>query len=293
MNRRVRGLILAINRATVTPSGRGAPLRGLTANTGLADALTRAVAGKTVLITGASSGIGEATARLVASAGALTVLVARRADELERVGQDIEASGGRARLYPCDLTDFASLDAVVARVLREVGPVDVLVNNAGLSIRRRAERSEGRFHDFERPMQLNYFAAIRLITALLPSMRQRERGHIVNISTWSVQVRPARFSGYTASKAALEAWCDCVQAEVREHGIRFTTIRMPLVRTPMIEPTKAYRRVPALTADEAARVVAHAIVRRPRTLRPPISHALALSEAIVPASTDRIRRRYG
>ena len=192
------------------------------------------------MITGSSSGIGRAAAIQLGAAVAVVLLVARSGDELDAVRSEIVADGGRAYSYPTDLTNFDDLDALVAKVLDQHGHLDVLVNNAGRSIRRKVEHSQDRFHDFERPMQLNYFAAIRLVMGFLPSMRERESGQIINISTWSVQVRPARFSGYTASKAALEAWSDCVQGEVVGDGIVFTTIRMPLVRTPMIAPTRVY-----------------------------------------------------
>ena len=248
------------------------------------------LAGRTVLVTGASSGIGEATAYAVARTGATVLLVARRADELERVRQAIEESGGQAAAYVCDLTDGDAVDALVEEVLAEHGVVDYLVNNAGRSIRRSLSLSEERFHDFERPMRLNYFAAIRLTTALLPGMCERESGQIVNLSTWAAQVHPARFSGYTASKAALEAWSDCVQGEVLDDGVVFTTIRMPLVRTPMIEPTRVYRSLPALSADQAAAVVCDAIVRRPRRLSPVGSGMVALAEAVSPRAGDLIRK---
>jgi short-subunit dehydrogenase len=294
MNRHAKAMIYAVNRLGATPTGfSGRYRRMIPGSSGGGSGLERALRGKIVLVTGASSGIGEATSRLVASAGGHVLLVARRIEQLEQVRADIEAAGGTADVYPCDLTDFDALDAMTAEVLAEHGHVDVLVNNAGLSIRRKVDRSQGRFHDFERPMRLNYFAPIRLALALLPSMRERGAGHVITISTWAVQVRPARFSGYAASKAALEVWSDCVHAEVAEDGIDFTTIRMPLVRTPMIAPTKAYRRLPALSPEQAANTVGDAIIYRPRRLRPAFSQAVAMSEALVPRSVDRIRRTFG
>jgi NAD(P)-dependent dehydrogenase (short-subunit alcohol dehydrogenase family) len=293
MNRATKALVRAANRLSTTPIGVGSLRHAVPGLVARPAELHRAIAGKTVLITGASSGIGAATARTVGAAGATVLLVARRGEELRDVRDDIERLGGTAAVYVCDLTDFDALDALAETVLAEHGRVDVLVNNAGMSIRRKVDRSAGRFHDLERQMRLNYFAAVRLVLALLPSMRERRDGHVVTISTWAVQVRPARFSGYAASKAALEAWLDCVSAEAAPDGVAFTTIRMPLVRTPMITPTKAYRRAPAISAEEAAAVVAEAIVHRPRRLRPPISQALALSEAFSARSVDRIRRRFG
>jgi NAD(P)-dependent dehydrogenase (short-subunit alcohol dehydrogenase family) len=292
MNRHAKAAILAANRWGATPTGLTGRYRRLRPGFA-ATALHDAVADKVVLVTGASSGIGEATARSVAAAGAHVLLVARRADELNRMRAEIEASGGRADAYPCDLTDFDALDATAAKIIAEHGQVDILVNNAALSIRRRVRDSMDRFHDFERPMRLNYFAAIRLTMAVLPGMLAQRSGQVISISTWSVQVRPMRFSGYVASKAALEAWTDCAQGEFGPDGIVFTTIRMPLVRTPMIAPTAAYRRLPALSADQAAATVADAMIYRPRRLRPAFSQALALPDALSPRSMDRIRRVVG
>ena len=290
LNRGGVGVARVLNRAVVTPiglSGRYRKIVGAEHN-----ALSEAVRGRIVLITGASSGIGEAAARLLAQHGAVVLLVARGAQALERVRRLIEDDGGVAYSYPCDLTDYEALDAMVAKVLADHGHVDVLVNNAGHSIRRKVERSGvDRFHDFERLIQLNYLSAIRLVLALLPTMRERHCGQIINISSWAVQVRPARFAGYTASKAALEAWSDSVQGEVSADGVLFTTIRMPLVRTPMIAPTKLYRRVPALTPDEAAATIGDAIVSRPRRLRPVFSPLMDVADALSARSMDRIRNR--
>ncbi len=288
----VRAAARSANRIGVTPVDRGdllKPMRRIRDRQGT-QALHRSVAGKVVLVTGASSGIGRATAVQLASAGAVVLLVARTEDALANLGNQIKADGGTAYAYPCDLTDLAQVDALVACVLDAHGHVDVLVNNAGISIRRKARNSFDRFHDFERPMQLNYFAAIRLATGLLPVMMDRRSGQVVNISSWAVQVRPARFSGYAASKAALETWSDCVQGELLDDGIVFTSVRMPLVRTPMIEPTKIYRRIPALTPEEAAQVVCDAIVSRTRRVSPLAARMLGLAEAVSPRTADRIRK---
>ena len=184
------------------------------------------LAGRTVLVTGASSGIGEATARAVAGRGATVLLVARRADELDRVRAAIEAAGGRAAAYPCDLTDGDAVDALVARVLADHGAVDYLVNNAGRSIRRSLHLSHDRFHDFERTMAVNYFGPVRLTMGLLPAMRAQRFGHVVNIVTWGVQMKAPKFAAYIASKAALDTWSpDRVaggvrrQRHVHEHAL--------------------------------------------------------------------------
>jgi NAD(P)-dependent dehydrogenase (short-subunit alcohol dehydrogenase family) len=276
-------------RAASKPVGGGAglprsPRRLLPVN---GEALRSAVAGKVVVVTGASSGIGEAAARLVGDAGATVVLVARREEELERIAADI---GANAHVRTCDLTDFDSIDALTTAMLAEHGGVDVHVNNAGISIRRAVDHSLDRFQDFERPMQLNYFASIRLILRFLPSLRERA-GQVINISSAGVQTRTPRFSGYIASKAALEAFSDAVQAETHGEGVRFTTISMPLVRTPMISPTEHYQRFPALTPEEAGRLVAEAIVGRPRRVAPPFAHLVSAVDAVDPELMDAVRHR--
>jgi short-subunit dehydrogenase len=226
----------------------------------------------------------------LASAGAVVVLVARSAELLDEVVAEVAASGGSAYAYPCDLTDLDQVDALVTKVLDRHDHVDVLVNNAGMSIRRKVRHSVDRFHDFERPMQLNYFAAVRLTMGLLPTMVERESGQVVNISSWAAVLRPARFSGYAASKAALEAWSDSVQGEVLDDGIVFTNVHMPLVRTPMIAPTKLYRRMPALTVEQAASVVCDAVVSRSRRVTPLVAGMISWAESISPGLGDLIRK---
>jgi NAD(P)-dependent dehydrogenase (short-subunit alcohol dehydrogenase family) len=276
-------------RAASKPVGGGAGLprspRRLLA--GGPEALRSAVEGRVVVVTGASSGIGEAAARLVGDAGATVVLVARREEELERIAADI---GEDAHVRSCDLTDFDSIDALAAEILAEHGGVDVLVNNAGISIRRAVDHSYDRFQDFERPMQLNYFASIRLILRFLPSLRERA-GQVINVSSAGVQTRTPRFSGYIASKAALEAFSDAVQAETHGEGMRFTTISMPLVRTPMISPTHQYDHFPTLTPEEAGRLVAEAIAGRPRRVAPPFAHLVSAVDAVDPELMDAVRYR--
>ena len=176
-------------------------------------------------------------------------------------------------------------------VLTYHGHVDILVNNAGRSIRRSLELSQDRFHDFERTMQLNYFGAVRLILRLLPAMRERGEGQVINISSAGVQMRTPRFSGYIASKAALEAFSDAIQAEALTDGIRFTTISMPLVRTPMISPTEHYDEIPALTPDEAGKLVAEAVIGRPRRVAPPFAHIVSAVDKLSPEAMDTVRNR--
>ena len=196
------------------------------------------LAGRLVLVTGASSGIGEATARAVARRGATVLLVARRETELERVRAAIEADGGRAAAYTCDVTDGDAVDALVARVLAEHGAVDYLVNNAGRSIRRSLALTQGRFHDFERTMAVNYFAPVRLTMGLLPAMRQQRFGHVVNVLSWGVQVKAPKFTAYLASKSALDTWSRIAGRETYADNVTFTNIRFGLVRTAMVVPDR-------------------------------------------------------
>ncbi len=208
--------------------------------------LKEALDGKHVLITGASSGIGRSTAVKIAAAGGVPLLVARNVDKLEEVRAEIVAAGGTAYVYAADIADMESIERLFERVLADHRNVDMLVNNAGRSIRRSIALSYDRFHDFERTMQLNYFGAVKLIIGLLPHMRERGSGHIVNVSSIGVQTNPPRFSAYVASKAALDAFSRVVASEVIGDGVTFTTIHMPLVRTPMIAPTKMYDAFPTL-----------------------------------------------
>jgi short-subunit dehydrogenase len=253
--------------------------------------LEEAVAGQVVLITGASSGIGASAAEQIGAAGGVVVLVARGREKLEEMAAKVQEAGGTAHVHPCDLTDMDAIDRMAAEVLDQHGRVDVLVNNAGRSIRRSVELSYDRFHDFERTMQLNYFAALRLILRMLPGMRERGSGQIINISSAGVQTRVPRFASYIASKAALDTFSDAVQGEVLDDGVRFTTIHMPLVRTPMIAPTTMYARFPTLSPEQAADLIARAIIFRPRRLGPPFGHAAALADAISPEAMDVVRNR--
>ncbi|HEX4873250.1 MAG TPA: SDR family oxidoreductase [Nevskiaceae bacterium] len=248
--------------------------------------LTQQIAGKVVLITGGSSGIGFAAAKKIAAAGAKVILVARTLDKLEESKQILEKAGGEAHVYPCDLSDLKDIDRMAAEVLRDFGHVDILINNAGRSIRRAVMESQDRFHDFERTMQLNYFGAVRLIMALLPGMMQRKAGHIINISSIGVLANAARFSAYVASKAALDAFTRCLSAEVKARNIHTTAIYMPLVRTPMIAPTKLYDYIPTWSPEDAADTVVKAILDRPKSIATTVGTAAAISYAIWPKAND-------
>ncbi len=244
------------------------------------------VKGKVVLITGGSSGIGLSTAQRVAEAGATTIIVARGEEELFKARDAMKKAGGKVFAYTADLADMASCDALVATVLAEHGHVDVLVNNAGRSIRRSIEASYDRFHDFERTMQLNYFGSIRLIMGFMPMMTQRRKGHIINISSIGVLANSPRFSAYVASKAALDAFSRCAQGELSGKGISFTTINMPLVKTPMIAPTKMYDSVPTLSPDEAADLVVKGIIERPSRIATRLGIFAALVNAVAPKAYE-------
>ncbi len=221
------------------------------------------VKGKVVLITGGSSGIGLATAHKVAEAGAITIICGRDEDKLLEAKKEINERGFEVITYSMDAADMDDCDRFVKLLIENHGGVDVLVNNAGRSIRRAIESSFDRFHDFERTMQLNYFGCLRLTMGLLPSMIAKRGGHVINISSIGVLTNAPRFSAYVASKAALEAWTRCASSELSDVGIKFTTINMPLVRTPMIAPTKLYQNVPTLLPEEAADLIAEAMVYKP------------------------------
>jgi NAD(P)-dependent dehydrogenase (short-subunit alcohol dehydrogenase family) len=241
---------------------------------------------KVVVVTGGSSGIGHATALKLAEAGAKVVIVARDPEKLAGTKQQIEAAGGRCYTYSCDLTDMAAIDVLAKKILADHGSVEYLVNNAGRSIRRAVLNSLDRFHDFERTMQLNYFGAVKLILAFLPKMVEHKRGHIINISSIGVLSRAPRFSAYVASKSALDAFTECAASEFLDKGVHTTNINMPLVRTPMIAPTKIYENVPTLSPEEAAGLVVEAIVYRPVRIATRLGVFAAVSHAIAPKITQ-------
>ncbi|MFD4467341.1 SDR family oxidoreductase [Rhodococcus sp. NPDC058505] len=257
--------------------GRGHPIRG-----------TR------ILLTGGSSGVGEAAATAFADRGAEVILVARGADDLAVVRDRIRAAGGAAHSIPCDLTDPDAIADLAARVDAEHGPLDVLVNNAGRSIRRPVSETVDRVHDYERTMALNYFGPVRLTLALLPGMLDRGRGHVVNVATWGVPggVMP-KFAAYHASKAAIAAFGRDLGAEVAGRGVAVTTVHFPLIRTPMIAPTADYDAMPALTADQAASWLVDAVRTRPVEVMPGYAELLRLVGSVSPSIADALVRRTG
>jgi len=250
--------------------------------------LSAAVRGKVVLITGASSGIGKAAAVKVADAGATVLLVARSVEKLEETKREIEAAGGVAHIHRCDLADMEDVERMAEEVLTYHGRVDILVNNAGRSIRRSVGLSYDRFHDYERTIQLNYLGAVRLILGLLPSMRAHKSGHIINISSIGTQTNPPRFSAYVGSKAALDAFSRVIASEVVDDGVHLTTIHMPLVRTPMIAPTRMYDMFPAISPEEAAEMIAKAMVGQPKKVATRLGTFGELLYAVAPSVSDRI-----
>jgi short-subunit dehydrogenase/thioester reductase-like protein len=252
-----------------------------------ARSLAAAVAGASVMVTGASSGIGRASAIALARAGAVAILVARDVDRLEAVRAEIEVAGGSAHVFAADLSDPLAIEALVERVLAK-HPVDILVNCAGRSIRRSAMLARDRFHDYERTMALNYFGAARLIMLLMGQMAERGGGHVVNVSSIGVQVGAPRFSAYVASKAALDAFTRVVSSEVIGDGITFTTIHMPLVRTPMIAPTRLYDDFPAISAEEAAALVCEAIRTRPKEIGTGLGTLGEVAYALAPKLVDQL-----
>jgi NAD(P)-dependent dehydrogenase (short-subunit alcohol dehydrogenase family) len=247
-----------------------------------------AVNGRTVVITGASSGIGRAAAIKIAAAGGIPILVARTQEKLDEAKAEIEQAGGTAYAYSCDLSDFDAIDKLVEQLLSDHARIDMLVNNAGRSIRRSVALSYDRFHDYERTVRLNYLSPVKLMLGLLPHMRDQGGGHVVNVSSIGVQTNPPRFSAYVGSKAALDAFTRVVSSETIGDGVTFTTIHMPLVRTPMIAPTKMYDSFPTITPDEAADMVCEAIRTKPKQINTRLGTFGEVAYALAPKAVDQI-----
>ena len=269
---------------TLQAFGRRVPVGGGI----LAPSLEERVAGKVVLITGASSGIGRSTALKIGEAGGTMLLVARTKEKLDELAAEIEDLGGIAYSHPCNLTDMDDIDRMADEALAQHGAIDILINNAGKSIRRSVSRAYDRFHDYHRTMQLNYFGPVKLILKLLPVMRERGSGHIINVSTIGLQVNTPRFSAYVASKAALDAFSRSIGPEVIGDGVHLTTIYMPLVRTPMIAPTKIYDRFPTLSPEEAADMITDAIRKRPKRMATTLGTIGQITYALAPGAQDLV-----
>jgi NAD(P)-dependent dehydrogenase (short-subunit alcohol dehydrogenase family) len=269
-----------------SPIGKAGAAVQAMVQAGKSSRLGKAVRDKVVVVTGASSGIGEDCALKLAAAGAVVILAARTPQKLKETVARIEQRGGRAFAYACDISDLADCDRFCRTVLEDHGHVDILINNAGRSIRRSVKHSFDRFHDFERTMQLNFFGALRLIFGFAPTMLSRKQGHIINISSIGVLASPPRFSAYVASKAALDAFSWCAASEFADSNVRFTTVNMPLVRTPMIAPTKLYDAFPALSPDEAAELVMKAVIERPKRVATGLGLLGAAAQALTPGLSE-------
>ena len=247
--------------------------------------LKGAAGGKVVLVTGGSSGIGLAAAIKFAEAGAITVICARDEIKLQEAEAAIRAAAGadaRVHSRSVDIANEESCQGLVSWLQTTFGGVDILVNNAGRSIRRAIESSYDRFHDYQRTMDLNYFGCLRVTMGLLPGMVAKRRGQVINISSIGVLTNAPRFSAYVASKAALDAWTRCAASEFADQGISFTTINMPLVRTPMIAPTKLYNNVPTLSPEEAADLIAEACIHKPVRIATRLGIVGQVLHALVP-----------
>ncbi|ORA19092.1 SDR family NAD(P)-dependent oxidoreductase [Mycobacterium arosiense] len=257
------------------------------------DRLRMAVCGKTVLVTGASFGIGEATARSLAAAGATVLVVARSEERLCDVTASINAGGGQAVAYPTDLTDESAVSALTKRITEEHGPPDIVVSNAGKSLRRSLHDQYDRPHDFQRTIDINYLGPVRLLLGLLPAMRGNGSGHIVNVSSVAVRVAPGpQWGAYQASKSAFDRWLRSVAPELHTDGVDVTTVYFALVRTRMIAPTPLLGRLPGLSADEAADAIAKAIIERPRTIEPPWVLPAELASVLLAGPADYAARLW-
>jgi len=257
--------------------------------TGIDDrALRERVSGRAVVITGASSGIGEALANRLGDAGAKVLLVARSADKLDAMKRSIEARGGTAFAYPGDLSDAEDTQRLISAVLEQHPHVDILVNNAGISIRRSVQKSYDRVHDFERTLSLNFLGAVRLIMGFLPGMRAQKQGQIINVSTIGVQVNVPRYGAYIASKAALDAFSRVLAVEALKDGVKVTTIYMPLVKTPMMKSTTIYDAFPMRTAEQATDLIVDGIIRQPKRVAVPVGNLFEFAYGVAPSAIDRV-----
>jgi NAD(P)-dependent dehydrogenase (short-subunit alcohol dehydrogenase family) len=255
------------------------------------DALRSAISGKTVLVTGASFGVGEATARKIAAAGATVLVVARSVDRLRELSASINAGGGKAVAYPTDLTDEPAVSELTKKIGEEHGALDIVVSNAGKSLRRSLHDQYDRPHDFQRTIDINYLGPIQLLLGVLPAMRKQGRGHIVNVSSVGVRVPPGpQWGVYQASKGAFDRWLRSVAPELHADGVDVTSVYFALVRTRMIEPTPILGKLPGLDPDEAADVIAKAIIQRPRTIAPPWVGPVELASVLLAGPVDRAAR---
>jgi NAD(P)-dependent dehydrogenase (short-subunit alcohol dehydrogenase family) len=257
------------------------------------DRLRRTVSGKTVLVTGASYGIGEATARSLAAAGATVLVVARSEERLCDLAASINAGGCRAVAYPTDLTDEFAVSTLTKQITEDHGPLDIVVSNAGKSLRRSLHDQYDRPHDFQRTIDINYLGPVRLLLGLLPAMRSNGSGHIVNVSSVAVRVAPGpQWGAYLASKGAFDRWLRSVAPELHTDGVDVTTVYFALVRTRMIAPTPLLGSLPGLSPDEAADAIAKAVIERPRTIEPPWVLPAELASVLLAGPADYAARLW-
>jgi NAD(P)-dependent dehydrogenase (short-subunit alcohol dehydrogenase family) len=257
------------------------------------DKLRSVVSGKTVLVTGASFGIGEATARSLAAAGATVLVVARSAERLDDLAASINAGGGQAVAYPTDLTDEAAVSALTKQVTEDYGALDIVVSNAGKSLRRSLHHQYDRPHDFQRTIDINYLGPVWLLLGLLPAMRENGRGHIVNVSSVAVRVVPGpQWGAYQASKGAFDRWLRSVAPELHVDGVDVTSVYFALVRTRMIAPTPMLGRLPGMSPHEAADAIAKAVIERPRTNEPPWVWPAELASVLLAGPAERAARLW-
>lgn len=277
-----RAVAVGIVSRIVNPGGRPSD-----------EELREAVEGRVVLVTGASHGIGRATATRLADSGAIVLALARSADELESLAAQAEDADGEVHAYRADLTDLDAIPELCARILERHGPPDVVVNNAGKSIRRSIELSYDRFHDFTRTIDVNYLGPVRMLLELLPPMRERGSGHVINVSSIGVVVPPApRWSAYQASKAAFDVWLRSAAPETRDDGVTATTVYLGLVHTRMSAPTDEFDQVPGLKPEEAADLICNAIVERPASVMPWWATAGAIVGDLARGPVEFAMRRY-
>ncbi|MGB9227846.1 MAG: SDR family NAD(P)-dependent oxidoreductase [Mycobacterium sp.] len=257
------------------------------------DKLRRVVSGKKALVTGASYGIGEAAARSLAAAGATVLLVARSVERLDGIAASVNAGGGCAVAYPADLTDEAAINVLTKQITEDHGPLDIVVSNAGKSLRRSLHHQYDRPHDFQRTIDINYLGPIWLLLGLLPAMRENGRGHIVNVSSVGVRVVPGpQWGAYQASKGAFDRWLRSVAPELHVDGVDVTTVYFALVRTRMIEPTPMLGSLPGLYPYEAADAIAKAVIERPHTIAPPWVWPAELASVLLAGPADHAARLW-
>jgi len=255
------------------------------------DKLRSAVSGKTVLVTGASYGIGEAIARRLAAAGATVLVVARSAERLDELVASINAGGGQAIAYPTDLTDETAVNVLTKQITEDHGALDIVVSNAGKSLRRSLRHQYDRPHDFQRTIDINYLGPVWLLLGLLPVMRENGGGHIVNVSSVGVRVAPGpQWGAYQASKGAFDRWLRSVAPELHDDGVHVTSVYFALVRTRMIQPTPLLGRLPGLSPDQAADAIAKAIIERPRSNEPPWVWPAELASVLLAGPADLAAR---